>query len=154
MVFLKDVTVTASVDGTQIANANSYWSAPEPFPPAGPKALTTVWTYPAGITLGAGQSMIFATDGVLAHAIGAVPNVLGPDDTATAMGSLRRRRHPCRQHYWRPDHLYDHRHLILSAATSPGTASGRWCPAGSSGFRAGSSARKRAAVGRRPKTDV
>jgi hypothetical protein len=78
MVFLKDVTVTASVDGTQIANANSYWSAPEPFPPAGPKALTTVWTYPAGITLGAGQSMIFATDWVLAHAIGAVPNVLGP----------------------------------------------------------------------------
>jgi hypothetical protein len=77
MVFLKDVTVTASVDGTQIANANSYWSAPEPFPPGGPKALATVWTYPTGITLGAGQSMIFTTDWVLAHAVGGGPN-LGP----------------------------------------------------------------------------
>lgn len=66
--FLNDVTVTASVNGTQIANANSYWSTPEVFTPEpGVTGWITWWTYPTGITLGAGQSLTFATDWVLSH---------------------------------------------------------------------------------------
>jgi len=68
--FLNAVTVTASVNGTQIPNANSYWGAPEPFtPPEGGTAWVTFWTYPTGITLGAGQSLTFTTDWTLSHQI-------------------------------------------------------------------------------------
>ncbi|MGE5287482.1 MAG: hypothetical protein ACM3ML_09820 [Micromonosporaceae bacterium] len=68
--FLNDVTVTASVNGTQIANANSYWSAPEVFTPEpGVTAWATFWTYPTGITLSTGQSLTFTTDWVLSHPV-------------------------------------------------------------------------------------
>jgi hypothetical protein len=51
--FLKAVTTYASVDGTSVASANSYFSSP---------AMTTggwltFWTYPTGRSLASGQSM-------------------------------------------------------------------------------------------------
>ena len=71
--FLQDVTVTASINGTQIANANGYWSAPEVFTPQpGVTAWVTWWAYPTGITLGAGEGMTFTTDWVLSHPLSAV----------------------------------------------------------------------------------
>jgi hypothetical protein len=66
--FLNAVTVTATVDGTPIANANSYWTPPERFISNPPEIRwVTDWIYPTGITLGAGQSLTFTTDWSVSH---------------------------------------------------------------------------------------
>jgi hypothetical protein len=66
--FLHAVTVTASVNGTPVANANSYFTAPEPQPPDAPGNWITWWIYPTGITLAAGQSLTLTNyDWVLSH---------------------------------------------------------------------------------------
>jgi hypothetical protein len=65
--FLQDVTAIASVNGTPVANANSYFTAPEPLPPDAPGNWITWWIYPTGITLAAGQSLTLTLDWVLSR---------------------------------------------------------------------------------------
>ena len=65
--FLHDVTAIASVNGTPVANANSYFTAPEPLPPDAPGNWITWWIYPTGITLAAGQSLTLTLDWVLSR---------------------------------------------------------------------------------------
>ncbi len=74
--FLQDVTVTASVNGTQVPNANSYFGATEVLTPEpGVTVWATFWTYSTGITLEAGQSLTFTTEWVLSHPL---PNDMAP----------------------------------------------------------------------------
>lgn len=86
--FLHDVTVPASLDGTQITNTNSYWGAPQAIPADSKSGVIFAmqWTYPTGITLGAGQSLTFTTDWVLVHPISAIG--FGPPPAVTPAGSV------------------------------------------------------------------
>jgi hypothetical protein len=67
VVFLKDVTVTASVNGTPVANPNQYWSAPSLI-----SSLWVVfWTYPTGIALiNPGDSLTASFQETLTHSVG------------------------------------------------------------------------------------
>jgi hypothetical protein len=66
--FLEAVTTTASIDGTPIADAAGYWSTPAKA--GGPDfPWLTLWTYPTGVTLGAGDSVTLSTDWVLSHTV-------------------------------------------------------------------------------------
>jgi len=64
----------ANLDGTPIANADSYWNAPTPETDVlangtlYPNAWATWWIYDTGITLGAGQSVTLDYDLVSLHA--------------------------------------------------------------------------------------
>jgi hypothetical protein len=67
LAFLRDVTVTASVDSTPVANPNQYWSAPSLI-----SGLWVVfWTYPTGITLtNPGDSLTASFQETLTHSVG------------------------------------------------------------------------------------
>src|SRR4029077_13574437 len=63
--FLKAVTTYASVDGTNVANANGYLSAPAVVN----GTWATIWTYPTGRSLATGQSMTVTLNFYLAHKV-------------------------------------------------------------------------------------
>jgi hypothetical protein len=63
--FLKAVTTYASVDGTNVANANSYLSAPAVVS----GTWATIWTYPTGRSLATGQSMTVTLNFYLSHKV-------------------------------------------------------------------------------------
>jgi hypothetical protein len=63
--FLRTVTVSASVDGTPVANADSYWTDPV----YTGTAWLTNWLYPTGVTLEAGDTMVLTFDAVLSHPV-------------------------------------------------------------------------------------
>lgn len=64
--FLKAVTTYASVDGTNVANANTYFSPAALVPGVG---WATFWTYPTGRSLATGQSMTVALNFYLSHKV-------------------------------------------------------------------------------------
>ena len=93
--FLRDITTTATVDGTPVADADSYWSQPvATTTQSGSKAYEVDWLYPTGITLESGQSLTLTFQGELARPItdgfqsqggGRAPagDLLGGHDTCT-----------------------------------------------------------------------
>jgi hypothetical protein len=65
--FLKSSSVAAGIDGVNIANAKSYFSAPARNPMA--PGWTVAWTYPTGRELAAGDAMTASFDVVLSHSV-------------------------------------------------------------------------------------
>jgi hypothetical protein len=92
--FLKDLTLNATVDGSPIADAMSYWSTPAPTVINGNSAYLTTWLYPTGITLQSGDSLTLVWNGVLRHPItdgfgnrAPAGDFLGGDDTCIVTAS-------------------------------------------------------------------
>jgi len=92
--FLNALDLNASIDGTAIADASSYWSAPAPAVINGNNVYLTNWLYPTGITLQSGDSVTLVWNGVLTRPItdgfthGVFKgDVLGGNDTCTVTAS-------------------------------------------------------------------
>ena len=67
--FLRDLDLTATVDGAAVAGPMSYWGAPAPATVDGADAYRIDWLYPTGTTLGAGDSVTLVWQGVLWHPV-------------------------------------------------------------------------------------
>ena len=66
--FLRDVTTTASVDGSPVANADSYWTTPA-YQGPNPTTWVTNWLYPTGVTLGSDETLTISIDVNAAHPV-------------------------------------------------------------------------------------
>jgi hypothetical protein len=90
LAFLRDETTTAAVDGTPIANPESYWG-PIERASVGTDSVSQ-WVYPTDITLGVGESVTLTMDVTLAHplsdgyTVAPAGSIFGGHNTCTVTG--------------------------------------------------------------------
>jgi hypothetical protein len=65
--FSHDVTTDVLVNGVPVANADGYWSKPEPLSLLAPDVWWVTWTYPTGIVLAVGETLTVSPALILSH---------------------------------------------------------------------------------------